>query len=120
MSWVTNTILHYGGLGPEFLQEVNRYFVEVQGYPEGYEGLVSVDDPRLPSGWYGGHKYLECDLAIGALNHVDLTAFIAYIREVCNKKGWGGVQLIMMDQEEAMFHIIEIDQEASSEAPVGD
>ncbi len=115
MSWVTNTILQYGHLGPIFLNHVNRFFVESQGYPEGYEGLVTVDDPRLPRGWYGGHKFLECDIAVGALNHVNIEEFAAYIRKLCREDGCGGVQLIVMDQEEDEFHIISIGDVESGE-----
>ena len=64
MSWVTNTMLHFGNGGQAALDKVNAFFTDGPGHGPGF---VSVDDPALPRGWYGGSKMLECSVAIGAL-----------------------------------------------------
>ena len=63
MSYVTNVILYIGILNDvdAKIKEVNAYFED-----DSFNGLVSVEDEKLPNGWYGGSKYLECDLFIGA------------------------------------------------------
>ena len=107
MSVVTNAILHMGVLDqeeePELLKEVNFFF------SDGRRGFVLVDDPSLPSGWYGGSKMLECSLAIGAFNHLDLNALLAHLREV----DWPTdqrdlVQLIVKEQNDDSFRIINV------------
>lgn len=96
MSVVTNTILASFSLGEEGRKLVNEFF------PDGL-GFVWVDDPKLPPGWYGGSKYLECDLAIGAFNHLDLNGLIEHLHSIelpC--------QLIVQEQEDFEFRIIDI------------
>jgi hypothetical protein len=72
-----------------------------------------VKDKRLPDGWYGGTKYLECDIAIGAFNHLELESLIQHLREI------GGpfadeLQLMVKEQEDSQFRIIDICPETSS------
>src|SRR5689334_10773540 len=109
MSVVTNAILHCGSYGDEFLRRVNEFFSAGAGF-------VSVTSDRLPYKWYGGTKALECDLAIGAFNHLDLTGLIDHLRKV------GGpfadeLQLMVKEQEHNRFRMINIIDE-SAEAPV--
>lgn len=102
MSVVTNVILHYSMFGPAYLAKVNEFFGDRSGF-------VSVDDESLPRGWYGGSKYLECDLAIGAFNHLDLDGLV---RHLCSlpepEEDAGEVQLMVLEQEEFRFRIINI------------
>jgi hypothetical protein len=76
LSVVTNTILHSSNGSPAFLDKINMFFEGRQ------KGFVSVSDPRLPDGWYGGSKYLERNLAIGAFNHLDLDRLVQYLHDL--------------------------------------
>lgn len=101
MSYVTNLIL-YIGIGndvDEKIKEVNKYF-EDNG-----TGFVSVEDESLPDGWYGGTKYLECDLFIGAFNYVNLNGLIRHLKTI----KWNHVvQLMILDENEEKFRIEDI------------
>jgi hypothetical protein len=131
MSWVTNAILYFGHLhGDEetrALEQVNVFFslVQVHGSFLGENvsgpvyvhpaprGFVSVKDAALPRHWYGGSKGLECSLAIGAFNGLDIDALVEYLCNLCASKVLDplAAQLILMDQEEDRFHVINIDEE---------
>ncbi|HEX6798445.1 MAG TPA: hypothetical protein VF116_12115 [Ktedonobacterales bacterium] len=106
MSWVTNTILHYANGTPGYLDRVNAFF-EGDQY-----GFVSVKDPRLPDGWYGGSKHLECNLAIGAFNHLDLDGLIRHLRKVDPHDA--NLQLMVLEQEQYRFRIININDEPTT------
>jgi hypothetical protein len=112
MSVVTNTILSVGGgrISPAFLDAVNSFFDPPSA------GFVSVDDERLPDGWYGGSKYLEAGLAIGAFNHLDLDDPVRHLRALA--PGDPYLQLIVMEQEDNRFRIINVFDEP--EAPVSE
>lgn len=77
MSLVTDVVLMAVGLSEEEfqckLQEINSYFGEQRGF-------VSADDKSLPEGWYGGTKYLQCRIAIGAFNFLDREELFAHIQ----------------------------------------
>ena len=103
MSVVTNTIPHYSDDSPAFLDKVNKFFEGDQ------KGFVSVDDPRLPDGWYGGCKYLERNLAIGAFNHLDLDRLVRYLRDLAPDDE--DLQLIVSEQGEFRFRIINVNSE---------
>jgi hypothetical protein len=103
MSVVTNAILHYPLDYEEFLSRVNAFFS-----PHA-PGFVSVGDKRLPEAWYGGSKYLECGLAIGAFNHLDLQALIEHICQIDYPQT--NTQLFIMEQEEERFKLINISDE---------
>ena len=119
MSWVTNAILHYERwYSPDFLEKVNTFF-------EGQvKGFVSVEDEQLPRHWYGGGKYLECELAIGAFNHLDVEGLV---RHLCSLIGpynaedylrdYEELQLIVLEQEQRRFRIINITDELAKYAP---
>lgn len=115
MSWVTSLILNLGcgGIrGEELVEEVNGFFEQ---YHESGSGLVLVDDARLPPLWYGKQPF-PCRLAIGAFNHLDLDGLIQHLRTV----QWpypDQVQLIVKDEDDQRFHIIDIysDTEAIGE-----
>jgi len=104
MSRVTNVILHMGCVGEDeagvLLSRVNYFFKDQPGF-------VLVDDEKLPRGWYGGTKMLECDLAIGAFNYLDVGALILYLRTL----DWperGDVQLMVKEQDESNFRLINV------------
>lgn len=102
MSLVTNLILTwpcdgYGTQPSPFLQAVNAHF-------EGKPGLVHVDSVQNGD-WYGGTKYLEVEVAIGAINYLDLDAFMAHLRTVPWERP-EHVQLMVCEQEDPGFRII--------------
>lgn len=105
MSNVTNVLLSIetlDSLSDEKLHEINRFF-EV----DGIKGFVSLDDPSLPCGWYGGQKMLEADIYAGAFNHLDLPGLISHIKQI----DWPGpttVQLIYMKQDVTKFTTLEV------------
>jgi len=108
MSVVTNIVLSlscWDGEEPEGkLAEVNRYF-------EGRcRGLVGVEDPSLPDAWYGGDKYLEACLFIGAFNSRclhGLDSFLAHLRSI----RWEypeSVQVFVKEQDDDRFRLIDV------------
>jgi hypothetical protein len=103
MSVVTNAILHYPLGAEEFLSRVNAFF------SSHVPGFVSVEDKRLPEAWYGGSKYLECGLAIGAFNHLDLESLTEHICQIDYPQT--NTQLFIMEQEEERFKLINISDE---------
>jgi hypothetical protein len=110
MSWVTNTILHFGDGEQEDLDKVNTFFRDGSGHGPGF---VSVKDPALPQYWYGGSKALECSLAIGAFDHLDISALVDHLVALCVAGALDAdrTQLLLRDQEEDKFHVINIDEE---------
>jgi hypothetical protein len=136
MSWVTNTILSFGHLHGDdevrALERVNEFFslipkwvvqqssffsaedVSVAQYMSpAPRGFVSVKDPSLPQHWYGGTKHLQGSLAIGAFNGLDSDGLVEHLCKLCAANVLDPVttQLILRDQEEDRFHVINIDEE---------
>ena len=102
MSWVTNVILHIGFGDTDKLQRVNEFFERDE-----IRGFVSLSDESLPRGWYGGTKYLEAYLSVGAFNHLNLNHLLDYLRSI----QWSqpeSVQLMIKAQEDYKFRIIEL------------
>lgn len=105
MSYVTNLIFSLSIVDVDRgkMDEVNTHFVD-----KGIKPLVSVHDERLPRAWYGGSKYLETGLYLGAFNHFDLDDFIKHVRTI----SWRfpqKVQIIVKEQEDMKFTIIDLD-----------
>lgn len=117
MSRVTNAVLlqssFLGDWQLERLRHVNAYLSD-----ELVGSLVSVDDPRIAiekedgpvSPWYGGVKCLECEMAVGALNHLNLEEFVNFLKK---KISWdaskdGACQLLVNEQESYRFKLIDI------------
>lgn len=105
MSVVTNLILHMGILEDEndMAQKVNQYFKNKEwlGAPP-----VPIDSENR-NGWYGGTKFLECNLFIGAYNHLDLDDFIKHLRAL----KWTSpedLQIIVKEQNDDKFRIIDV------------
>jgi hypothetical protein len=115
MSVVTNAILHYKrSYGPDFLDQVNGFF---KGQVNGF---VSVENEQLPRHWYGGGKYLECELAIGAFNYLDVDGLIQHLCSLIGPHigkdyeldyAYEGLQLIVLEQEQQRFRVINITDE---------
>jgi hypothetical protein len=109
MSRVTNAILCMGmlndetGEDKEVLSKVNAFFGRAG------RGFMSVDDGSLPRGWYGGTKMLECTVAIGAFNFLNLDALVQHLRGIdwpdfCGDR----VQLLVKEPEDDGFRVIDV------------
>jgi hypothetical protein len=98
MSVVTNIILSIGiSEKPERIKEVNKYF-------DNGICFVSVDDEKLPRGWYGGSKMLECEIFIGAFNHLYFEGFMEHLKSV--KWEYPEIlQVIIKGDDDDIFHI---------------
>lgn len=80
--------------------------------------LVSVDDPRIaietPNGpvkpWYGGVKFLECEMAVGALNYVEIEEFVRFLKTSIpwDESIDGTCQLLVKEQETYRFQLLDI------------
>jgi len=104
MSWVTNTILHLGLDDEGRINLINEFF-------KGRQEFVSVDDEALQRGWYGGYKMLEANLYLAALNNVDISDLVAHLRGI-EFFAPSAVQLMVMDQEDSWFRLVNIFPEA--------
>lgn len=104
MSVVTNVILAFGLSGDDEGAAVVARANELIPHSHG-EGLRHLN----PSNHYGGTKVLEVNLAIGALNHLDLDAWVEALRA----EDWAPydcwfVQLMVQGQENDGFGSIRI------------
>jgi hypothetical protein len=108
VSDVTNLILIFSTTETDLREmdpALDRLVAVNQFFDEGF-GLVSVHDARLPNAWYGGSKHLETEIAIGAMNHLDLDAFLNHVRSV----EWAypyAVQVVVQGQQEWKFRLID-------------
>ena len=110
MSFVTNLILSFSIREDEKsrVDELNLF----QNNGRGFE-LVSVDfereiNPESDRTWYGGSKFLETPLFIGAYNHLDIDGLIEHLK-IVNWEYPEDVQLFLKEQEFDTFKIIELD-----------
>ena len=102
MSVVTNAILAFS-----IMEDEDKKYKEVNAYFEDSKGFVSCDDKDLPSGWYGGNKMLETNVAIGSFNHFSIENFMNHLAKIHWKEP-ENVQLIAQEQEENKFKIISL------------
>ncbi len=106
MSNVTNLLIHiWSDDEAERVNQIQECIEKSTSYPG--RPLVAVDDRKLPVGWYGGNKSLECSLYIGAYNYLLLDEFVEQLTAI----QWTDrevVQLLVMEQEEMEFKIISI------------
>lgn len=97
MSNVTNVILTTFIDEHNALAEVNKALAEA-----GHSPLISCADPRLPQGWYGGDKFLEVDIFIGAYNNLN----VPHLVKACKAAPWddpGAVALFIRGQWDDCF-----------------
>ncbi|WP_371795677.1 squamosa promoter-binding protein 15 [Streptomyces sp. NBC_01718] len=106
MSWVANVMVSADASdwkNVEALSDCLRDEAPRRQQP----GVVGVGSLRLitgPDAAWGGGKNPECEIWAGALNHADLDA----LRRRFAGMPWhepNAVQLLIMDQEEAFFHL---------------
>lgn len=81
MSVVTDTILLYGlggrdddDFGASMIPKINAFFGASRGF-------VHVDEVDKGN-WYGGHKRIQANVAIGAFNYLDLDGLRAHLRSL--------------------------------------
>lgn len=112
MSKVTNVILvadtFSGDWVTQRMEPINAWLREHANA----QYLVHVDDPELPVGWYGGSKMLECEMAIGAFNYLDLDAFLEFLRNDpslhWNQIEDGTTQLLVLGQDDTRFTLHDV------------
>ena len=111
MSNVTNIILTISCSDDrEKIQLVNSFV---------YRGLqmdlVSADYNKVMATgtrWYGGTKFLEAGIYIGAFNHFPLIEFVDHLKKI-NWEYPESVQVIYKGQDDEKFSIIEIGDDVS-------
>ena len=118
MSEVTNLLLHLRTYSlPERvrLAEIAAYFAALD--PPGQTAPVSIEDPSLPHGWYGGgHKAFEADLYVGAYNHFDLDAFFRFLKGLAWHPS-DTVHLIVREQDDPGFWVVDVLGSATLDEP---
>lgn len=107
MSSVINLLLSFSTSEDE-----DARIVEVNNFR--YRGietnLISVDFDKnndTRTAWYGGTKFLEACLYIGAFNHFDLDGFVQHLKQMPWEEP-ENVQVIVKDQWDEKFRIIEL------------
>lgn len=112
MSEVTNLILSFSNVEDEKsrIYEVNLFFnngrgfqIESADFEEGEDRFGKKNKKR----WYGGSKFLETPLYIGAFNHLDFDGLKDHLRDI----EWEqpeSVQLIVKGPDSNIFEIIAI------------
>lgn len=104
MSRVTNLILAFSsGEDDTFVVDQLSKF-QHNGKPF---SIVSIADKKLPIGWYGGDKYMEAKLYIGAYNYLDLVLLVNHMKSI----SWQNpedIQIIVKEQFEFKFKIIDL------------
>ena len=110
MSEVTNLIFTFSNSEDEErrIREVNLFNLNGNNLD-----LVSADFLRGTNvfrknnrkSWYGGSKFLETPLYIGAYNHFDLQGFIDYLKLI-EWEEIDKVQIIVKEQNDDQFKII--------------
>ena len=70
--------------------------------------IASVDNENLPKGWYGGSKYLECHILIGAYNHLVLQELMDFMRKEIKWEMPECVQVFVKEQDDMKFRLIDL------------
>jgi hypothetical protein len=105
MSWVTNVMLSVdsmdNGVAAEFSEwlRTEAPLRDHDGRGCGFLALITDQDSQ-----WGGWKFPECDVWAGTLNHADLGAVVARVRQLEWKQPLA-VQFLIMDQEEGFFRL---------------
>jgi hypothetical protein len=111
MSNVTNLILTISDPDDENkIDQVNSFV-----YRGIQTDLVSADfnkNMAERTSWYGGTKFLEVGIYIGAFNHFPLTDFVKHLKKI----DWQypeSIQLMVKGQDDVKFSIIDISNTAA-------
>jgi len=105
MSQVTNIILIVSNIeSDETINQINSFDYDTKVAFK----LVGISNSQLPKGWYGGDKYFEATVLIGAFNYLPLDKFIIHLKENVNYEDKFLVQLIVKEEHDERFKIIYI------------
>ena len=107
MSRVTNLILTFSLLENELecINKVNQF-----QYQKLRMNLVSVDfnkNVKRKEAWYGGTKFIEARIYIGAFNYLDLDEFMAHLKKIDWQKP-EHVQVIVKEPGQEKFRMVEL------------
>lgn len=105
MSKVTNIIILTSiSEDVEFLKrKFNDFKVGESGFV-----LTSVDDDKLPDGWYGGSKKLEVEIFIAAYNNFNIDSLIQFMQLNVPWEDPESVQIAYKEQNDNKFKLIDI------------
>ncbi|MDX1954847.1 MAG: hypothetical protein SFU20_04885 [Chitinophagaceae bacterium] len=70
--------------------------------------LVSIENENAPQGWYGGSKFIEANIFIGAYNELNLEELIHFMRNDISWESPELVQLIFKKQNKFKFEVIDL------------
>ena len=71
--------------------------------------IISIDDNnKLPPKWYGGSKYFEGKVYVGAYNYLDVKEFLYHLKYKVNWEDPESVQLIVKEQDDDLFKVINL------------
>lgn len=105
MSRVTNLIL-LTGLG-EDEKYINETFGKFKVQDEPFQ-MGWIDDETLPKAWYGGGKYFEATVFIGAYNYLDLPSLITFLKNEVKWEDPSYVQLLVREQNDLKFKLVDL------------
>ena len=105
MSEVTNLIIttSLSENATDVINKMKSFYVNKDEFR-----IVSVEDDNLPPCWYGGSKYLECNIFIGAYNYLDGAALLAFMRNEMKWEDPESIQIIIQEQFDTKFKIIDL------------
>lgn len=105
MSQVTNLVIIFSTL-----EEVDLVITEMAKYKINGNDfhIVSVEDSQLPSRWYGGTKFLECNILIGAYKNLDIEDFLGFLRKEISWDAPDLVQLFVKEHNDFKFRLLEL------------
>jgi len=111
MSFVTNLILSFSILEDESsrVSEINLYENNGRGFELATADFEREKNPSSNKAWYGGTKFLETPLYIGAYNGLDVEGLIKHLK-IVNWEYPESVQLFLKEQESDKFRTIELEQ----------
>lgn len=81
MSNVTNVILKHGIVSEQtgsLTPRINEFFRQSSFIDVEY-GFINLDEVRTHMKPYGGTKCLECEVLVGAFNHLDIRGLVKHL-----------------------------------------
>ena len=106
MSKVTNLILTISDLhDDDKLGQINSFVYD--GIQMNLVSAAFDDDAVNRTSWYGGTRFLEAEIYIGAFNYFPLKDFINHLKQI-KWENPNSVQLIVKEENDEKFRIIEL------------
>ena len=110
MSLVSNCILTF-----KILEDAESRMEEVSRFFESERSFVSIHDEKLPRKWYGGSKFMERPLYLGAFNYLNVHKFLDHLKLKVKWRYPEEVQLIIKQQDDNGFSILTIPRSSNLE-----